>query len=167
MRRCHGSLTSLTSLSSHISHNSNTSINSRTKIFNNTNIQQQIANIEDDIIKICNDYHYFTDKFDKKINNIVNRYEGRTNKLFIDLRHRETECKKLNIKIEHIWKELKNINNTNNTTNIKDIKDTNNTKYMHYQSYQPNLKEVDRLSNNILFVLCLYTLFVISMVITY
>ena len=152
MRRCHGSLTSLTSLSSQISHNSNTSINSRTKIFNNTNIQQQIANIEDNIIEIYNDYHYFTNDFDKKINNIVNRYEGRTNKLFIDLRNRETECKKLNNKIEHIWKELKNINNT---------------KYKHYQSYKPNLKDVDRLSNHILFALCCYTLFVISMVITY
>ena len=154
MRRCHGSLTSLTSLSSQISHNSNTSINSRTKIFNNTNIQQQIANIEDNIIEIYNDYHYFTDVFDKKINNIVNRYEGRTNKLFIDLRHRETECKKINNKIEHIWKE------------VKDIKNINNTKYK-YSNNQSNLKEVDRLSNNILFALCCYTLFVISMVITY
>lgn len=150
LRRSCGSLTSLTSISS---------INSRTKIFNNRDFQKYIGYMEEDIIKVSNDYYYFSEKYDKRIGNFINRYEDRTNKLYIDLRNREAECRKINYKIEQICKE------------IKYIKDGNNT--IKYICYNPDVNvvegvdRVDRLSNNILFILCVYTLFVISMMITF
>ena len=52
-----GSLTSLTSMNS---------INSQTKIFNTRDFQKYIANMEEDIIKISNDYYYLRDRYDKK-----------------------------------------------------------------------------------------------------
>ena len=54
--------------------------------------------MEDDILRNSN--HCYT--IDKKINNIVNRYENRTNMLFMDLRHRETEHKRLCNKMGYI-----------------------------------------------------------------
>jgi len=147
MRRSCGSLTSLTS---------NSSVNSRTKIFNNRDFQKYIGYIEEDVIKVSNDYYYFAEKYDKRICNFINRYEDRTNKLYIDLRNREAEYKKLNNKIEYICKEVKNIKDSNNTI-----------KYICYNPGVEGVDRVDRLSNNILFILCVYTLFVISMVITY
>ena len=150
MRRSCGSLTSLTSISS---------VNSRTKIFNNRDFQKYIGYMEEDIVKVSNDYYYFAEKYDKIIGNFINRYEDRTNKLYIDLRNREAECRNLNNKIEYICKEVKNIKYGNNS--------------IKYLCYNPGIdvvegiEGVDRLSNNILFILCIYTLFVISMVITY
>lgn len=149
MRRSCGSLTSQTS---------NSSVNSRTKIFNNRDFQKYIGYIEEDVIKVSNDYYYFAKKYDKKICNFINRYEDRTNKLYIDLRNREAEYRKLNNKIEYICKEVKNIKYGYNT--IKYICDNSSIECVKVEG-------VDRLSNNILFMLCVYTLFVISMVITY
>jgi hypothetical protein len=149
MRRSCGSLTSLTS---------NSSVNSRTKIFNNRDFQKYIGYIEEDVIKVSNDYYYFAEKYDKRICNFINRYEDRTNKLYIDLRNREAEYRNLNNKIEYICKEVKNIKDGNNT--IKYICDNSSIECVKVEG-------VDRLSNNILFMLCVYTLFVISMVITY
>ena len=85
MRRSYDSFNSLTSLASR------SSINSRTKQYSNRDFQKYIATMEDDILRNSN--HCY--KIDKKINNIVNRYENRTNQLFMDLRQRETEHKRL------------------------------------------------------------------------
>jgi hypothetical protein len=153
MRRSCGSFTSLTSHSS---------INSQTKIFNTRDFKNYIANMEDDIIKVSNDYYHYADKYDKKINNIINRYDDRTNKLYIDLRYRQAECKKLNIKLEYICKEVSKIKDYTNITNYicdtSDATGTNGTKVIDIE---------DRLCKNILVLLCVYTLFVFSLVITY
>ena len=74
-------------------------MNSQTKIFNSKDFKKYIANMEEDITKVSN---YLTEKYDKKINNIVNRYEGRTNNLYIDLRRREGDYMKLSKKIDNI-----------------------------------------------------------------
>ena len=100
MKRSSNSFTSLTSIYS------TPSINSTTKMHNNRDLQKNIANMEEDIMKVSNDYYYFTEKYDKKINNIVNRYEGRTNKLYIDLRNRDCDYKTLNKKVDNIIKEF-------------------------------------------------------------
>jgi hypothetical protein len=73
---------------------------------NNRDLQKNIANMEEDIMKVSNDYYCFTEKYDKKINNIINRYEGRTNKLYIDLRNRDCDYKTLNKKVDNIIKEF-------------------------------------------------------------
>jgi hypothetical protein len=111
-----------------------TSINSLTKIFNNRDFQKYIANMEDDIIKVSNDYYYFNQKFDSKIDNIINRYEGKTNKLYIDLRNRELDYERLNKKIENIIKELQeykyqNLHN-NKPIYISITEDVDNLKYL-------------------------------------
>jgi hypothetical protein len=96
MRRSYDSFNSLTSVATSIA--SRSSINSRTKLYNNRDFQKYIATMEDDILRNSN--HCYT--IDKKINNIVNRYENRTNMLFMDLRHRETEHKRLCNKMGYI-----------------------------------------------------------------
>lgn len=126
MRRCSsGSFTSLTSL---------TSINSRTKIYNNRDFQKYIANMEEDIIKISNDYYSFNEIYNKKINNIVSRYEERTNKLFIDLRRREGEYRKLSAKLDDViidlqgYRGLKELfNRCEIICNYDDMRDLNDT----------------------------------------
>lgn len=60
--------------------------------------------MEEDIIRVSNQYYYFSEKYDKKMNNIVNRYENRTNQLFIDLRHREVEYKRVSGKMDYLLK---------------------------------------------------------------
>jgi hypothetical protein len=110
------------------------SINSLTKIFNNRDFQKYIANMEDDIIKVSNDYYYFNQKFDSKIDNIINRYDGKTNKLYIDLRNREYDYARLNKKIEYIIKELQeykyqNLHN-NKPIYISITEDVVNLKYI-------------------------------------
>lgn len=90
-----------------------TSINSLTQIFNNKDFQKYVANMEEDIIKISNDYYYFTQKYDTKLDNIINRYDGKTNKLFIDLRNRECDYERFNKKIEYIIKDLQEYKNQN------------------------------------------------------
>ena len=129
-----GSLTSLTSM------NSINSINSQTKIFNTRDFQKYIANMEEDIIKISNDYYYLRDRYDKKIDNIINRYEGRTNNLYIDLRRREWDYTRLSKKID-------NINKTVDSCYI-------------------DIKDIDYTYRNILIVLYCYTFFVIIIVIS-
>jgi hypothetical protein len=56
--------------------------------------------MEEDIIKGANEYYHLAEKYDKKINNIVNRYENMTNQLFIDLRNREVEHRMLCNKVD-------------------------------------------------------------------
>lgn len=144
MRRCSsGSFTSLTSL---------TSINSRTKIYNNRDFQKYIGNMEEDIIKISNDYYYYNEKYDKKINNIVSRYEERTNKLFMDLRRRESEYRKLSTKLDNVINDLQGyrglkdfLNKTEIICNYDDMRDLNDT-YRYIKS--------------ILFVYTFYVIFI-------
>jgi len=133
MKRSYDSFSSLTSI------NSINSINSHTKIFNSRDFQKYIANVEEDIIK------YLTEIYDKKINNIVNRYEGRTNKLYIDLRRREVDYIKLSKKIDSI-----NITNTCYYVPIINI----------------DKKGMDTTYRNILLSLYIYSLFVIVIVIS-
>ena len=149
MRRSCGSFTSLASHSS---------INSQTKIFNSKDFKNYIANMEDDIIKVSNDYYHFADKYDKKLYHIINRYDDRTNKLFIDLRYRDAECRRLNNKIEYISKEVSKIKEgSNNTIYICDMTDIK----------KDIIDTGDRISNNIFIILCIYTIYVFSLVITY
>ena len=100
MRRSCDSFNSLTSIATSIATSlaSHSSINSRTKLYNNRDFQKYIATMEDDILRNSN--HCYT--IDKKINNIVNRYENRTNQLFMDLRKREIEHKRLCNKMGYI-----------------------------------------------------------------
>jgi hypothetical protein len=114
--------------------------------------------MEDDIIKVSNDYYHFAEKYDKKLYHIINRYDDRTNKLFIDLRYRDAECRRLNNKIDYISKEVSKIKEgSNNTKYICDITDI-----------KENVIDTgDRISNNIFIILCIYTIYVFSLVITY
>jgi hypothetical protein len=97
MKRSYNSLTSLTSL---------TSINSRTKIYNNRDFQKYIGNIEEDLIKISNDYYFLKENIYNKINKIIDKYDNKINKLYIDLRYRESDYIRLNNKIEYIIKDF-------------------------------------------------------------
>lgn len=105
MKRSYNSLTSLTSL---------TSINSRTKIYNNRDFQKYIENLEEDLIKISNDYYFLKENIDNKIN-----------KLYIDLRYRESDFIRLNNKIEYIIKDFNKYKINNYITNY-DFKNTDN-----------------------------------------
>ena len=158
MRRSTNSLQSLSSLPSSTSMNSMNSMNSITKICNNRDFQKYIANMEYDIIKGSNDYYYFTEKINKKINNIINRYEGRTNSLFIDLRNREGDYRKMNIKIENI---IKDLNEYKNNTCIC----VNKSSYMAIS--HDNIKDIDNINRNILIFLFIYTSFVLVMITNY
>ena len=155
MRRSTNSLQSLTSLPSLPS---STSINSITKINNNRDFQKYVADIEYDIIKVSNDYYYFTNKFNKKINNIINRYEGRTNSLFIDIRNRESDYRKMNIKIENI---IKDLNEYKNNTCIC----VNKSSYIAIP--HDNIKDIDNIYRNINIFMYIYTSFVLVMITNY
>jgi hypothetical protein len=143
------SLNSLTSL---------TSINSGTKLFSNRDFQKYIASMEEDIIKTNNDYYYLTNKYDKKINNIINRYEGRTNSLFIDIRNRESDYRKMNIKIENI---IKDLNEYKNNTCIC----VNKSSYIAIP--HDNIKDIDNIYRNINIFMYIYTSFVLVMITNY
>jgi hypothetical protein len=96
--------------------------------------------MEEDIMKVSNDYYYFTEKYDKKINNIVNRYEGRTNKLYIDLRNRDCDYKTLNKKVDNIIKEFNEYKyqyllTINKPINISISYDDDNIKYILVSLY--------------------------------
>jgi len=82
------------------------SINSRTKIYNNRDFQQYIANMEEDLIKISNDYYFLKENIYNKINKIIDKYDNKINKLYIDLRYRESDYIRLNNKIEYIIKDF-------------------------------------------------------------
>ena len=90
--------------------------------------------MEEDIIKISNDYYSFNEIYNKKINNIMNRYEERTNKLFIDLRRREGEYRKLSTKLDNViidlqgYRELtEHFNRCEIICNYDDMRDLNDT----------------------------------------
>jgi len=134
MKRSSNSFTSLTSIYS------SPSINSTTKMYNNRDLQKYIANMEEDIMKVSNDYYYLTEKYDKKINNIINRYEGRTNKLYIDLRNRDCDYKTLNKKVDNIIKEFNEYKyqyllTINKPINISISYDDDNIKYILVSLY--------------------------------
>jgi hypothetical protein len=149
------------SINSSTSLKSLTSINSSgNKLFNisNKDFQKYIASIEDDIIKVNNDYYYLTNKFDRKLNNIINRFDGRTNSLFIDIRNRESEYRKMNMKIENI---IKDLNECKKNTCIC----INKSNYMVISF--DNIKDIDSIYRNILISLYIYTLFTLVMIINY
>jgi hypothetical protein len=109
-------------------------------MYNNRDLQKYIANMEEDIMKVSNDYYYLTEKYDKKINNIVNRYEGRTNKLYIDLRNRDCDYKTLNKKVDNIIKEFNEYKyqyllTINKPINISISYDDDNIKYILVSLY--------------------------------
>jgi hypothetical protein len=149
------------SINSSTSLKSLTSINSSgNKLFNisNKDFQKYIASIEDDIIKVNNDYYYLTNKFDRKLNNIINRFDGRTNSLFIDIRNRESEYRKMNMKIENI---IKDINECKKNTCIC----INKSNYMVISF--DNIKDIDSIYRIILIFLYIYTSFTLVMIINY
>ena len=119
MKRSNNSLTSLTSLTSI------NSINSRTKIYNNRDFQKYIENMEEDLIKISNDYYFLKENIYTKINKIIDKYDNKINKLYIDLRYRESDFIRLNNKVEYIIKDFNKykINNYISITNY-DFKNT-------------------------------------------
>jgi hypothetical protein len=117
-------------------------MNSQTKMFDSKDFKKYIMNIEKYITKVSNYYNYLIEKYDKKINNIVNRYEGRTNNLYIDLRRREGDYMKLSKKIDNI------INKT-------------------YDNCYIDTKDIDYTYRIISLFLYMYTLFVIMIVISY
>jgi len=78
--------------------------------------------MEDDILRNSN--HCY--KIDKKINNIVNRYENRTNQLFMDLRRRETEHKRLCNKMGYLL-------NNNIYIDVNDVNVVNVVIERHYR----------------------------------
>lgn len=142
MRRSANSLSSMTSLTSLTSLSS---VNSRTKIYNSRDFHKYIANMEEDIIKIYN-YYYLSIKYDKKIDNIIKRYEIKTNKLFMDLRNREKHLNLLSEKVSCIIDG--DFDMCYNTIDIYDV------------------QKMDNIYRYTLLCLCVYTLFVISMIIT-
>jgi len=147
MRRCSsGSFTSLTSL---------TSINSRTKIFNNRDFQKYIANLEEDIIKISNDYYSYNQIYNKKITNIMNRYEERTNKLFIDLRRREGEYRKLSNKLEDVIIDLQGYRRLKENFNRCEI-----------ICHSDDMRDLNNIYRNIKSILFVYTFCVIVIIVT-
>ena len=95
--------------------------------------------MEEDIIKGANDYYHLAEKYDKKINNIVNRYENRTNKLFMDLRNREVEHRMLCNRIDCLIRRT-----------------TEHTAY-HYE-------DIDEIYRYTAYSLYIYTFFVVMMV---
>ena len=124
--------------------------------------------MEEDIIKVSNDYYHYASRYEKKINNIINRYDDRTNKLYIDLRYRQAECKRLNNKLEYICKEVSKIKEYTNISNyICDADKTDGDSGTSDARYIAVIDTSDRLSKNIFVILCIYTIFVFSMVITY
>jgi hypothetical protein len=141
MKRSYDSFNSLTSIATSLA--SRSSINSRTKLYSNRDFQKYIATMEEDILRNSN--HCYT--IDKKINNIVNRYENRTNMLFIDLRHRETEHKRLYNKVA---KAAKAANTAYSTT----VQITNS-----------DLKDIDKTYRYTMYALYVYTLFTIGMIV--
>lgn len=140
-------------LSSLTSHYSQSSLSSRDMLYNSQDIKKYIAYIEKNVATVSNDYYQFAEKYDKKMYNFINRHDDRTNKLFIDLRYREAECRRLNNKIEYICREVCKIKSKTNITKDDAIALTIDTE--------------DSVSNKILLILCVYTIYVFSMVITY
>ena len=91
--------------------------------------------------------------------NFINRHEDRTNKLFMDLRYREAECRRLNNKIEYIGREVCKIKG--------DADITKEIPYIPIVYDKDSGDSGDSVSDKILLILCFYTLYVVSLVITY
>lgn len=155
MRR--SSTNSLTSMNSMTSMSS---INSRTKIYNTRDFHAYIANIEEDITNVYNNNYNLSVKYDKKIDNIINRYENRTNNLFIDLRRREIQHNKLSNKLDCIIETLKELDGD------FDICYNSNKSPTHISITISDIKDIDKTYRYILQSLYAFTLFVIAMVIT-
>jgi nicotinic acid phosphoribosyltransferase len=77
--------------------------------------------MEDDIAKVSNDYYYYTDKYDRRMLNIIHRFDSKTNKLYIDLRNRENDYRRLNKKVEYLYNYLKMCYSPVITQSIKNI----------------------------------------------
>ena len=68
--------------------------------------------MEEDIIKIANDYYYYTEKYDRRLINIIDRFDSKSNKLYIDLRNRENDYRRLNKKVDYLLNYFKMCYNT-------------------------------------------------------
>jgi hypothetical protein len=148
---------STNSLTSVNSMTSMSSINSRTKIYNSRDFYAYMANIEEDITNVYNNNYNLSIKYDKKIDNIINRYENRTNKLFIDLRKRESQYIKLNSKLDCIIEEM---NGHNDNFDICNKPST----YIYIS--MSDIKDIDNICKYILHSLYAFTAFVIALIIT-
>jgi hypothetical protein len=129
----------------------------------NSNISN-ISNIEDDIIRISNDYYYYSNVFNNKINNIVDRYEGRTNKLYVNYMNRENDYKRLNAKIEFITKDLQECKNICIANNKDEQHIVDNTYKYDIRDY---IDKIENLCKYILLFLYIYTIWVICMIINF
>ena len=178
------SLNSLTSTNSNSKlnntrHSSSSSLNSLTSTNSKSNTKQNFkimnddfnelnSNFAEDIAKISNDY-YYTDVFNNKLNNIVDRYERRTNKLYVNAMNREDDYKRMNANIECITKDLQECKNTciANNAKIKYIDEqhiVNNTYKYDIRDY---IDKIETLCKYILIFLYIYTIWVICMIINF
>ena len=158
---------STSSLNSLTSATSKSNSNSNFKIINN-DFNELNSNFAEDIAKISNDY-YYTDVFNNKINNIVDRYERRTNKLYVNAMNREDDYKRMNANIECIMKDLQECKNTciANNAKIKYIDEqhiVNNTYKYNIRDY---IDKIENLCKYILIFLYIYTIWVICMIINF
>ena len=151
------STNSLTSVNSMTSMTSMSSINSRTKIYNSRDFYAYMANIEEDITNVYNNNYNLSVKYDKKIDNVINRYENRTNKLFIDLRKSESQYIKLNSKLDCIIEEM---NGHNDNFDICNKPST----YIYIS--MSDIFDIDNTYRYILHSLYASTAFVIALIIT-
>jgi hypothetical protein len=112
--------------------------------------------MEEDMIRIANHYYYFSEKYDKKMNNIVNRYENRTNQLFMDLRHREAEYNRMCSKMDYYL--LKNADAATAATaaTVATVAD--------YKVSICDIGDIDTRFRYMLLLLYLYTFVVLAMV---
>jgi len=159
MRRSTKSVDSLTSTKSVDSLSSLSSSRSKS----NSNISN-ISNIEEDITRISNDYYYYNDVFTKKINNVVDRYEERTNKLYINFMNIENNYKRLNVEIECITKDLQECKNMCIANNTDDQHIVNNKYKYDIRDY---IDKIENLCKYILVFLYIYTIWVICMIINF
>ena len=134
----------------------------------NDDFNELNSNFAEDIAKISNDY-YYTDVFNNKLNNIVDRYERRTNKLYVNAMNREDDYKRMNANIECITKDLQECKNTciANNAKIKYIDEqhiVNNTYKYDIRDY---IDKIETLCKYILIFLYIYTIWVICMIINF
>ena len=179
------SLNSLTSTNSNSKlnntrHSSSSSLNSLTSTTSKSNTIHNFkimnddfnefnSNFAEDIAEISNDHYYYTDVFNNKINNIVDRYERRTNKLYVNAMNREDDYKRMNANIECIMKDLQECKNTciANNAKIKYIDEehiVNNTYKYDIRDY---IDKIENLCKYILIFLYIYTIWVICMIINF
>jgi hypothetical protein len=112
--------------------------------------------MEEDIIRIANHYYYFSEKYDKKMNNIVNRYENRTNQLFMDLRHREVEYKRMRSKMDYYLLKNADVATAATVATVASATD--------YKVSICDIGDIDTRFRYMLLLLYLYTFVVLAMV---